>query len=53
MIGGMLRQVSSSLVGPQAEQVLRGLHADRLFLGVDSLDPEIGADDARTSSRRS
>jgi len=42
MIGGMLRQVSSSLVGPQAEQVLRGLHADRLFLGVDSMDPEIG-----------
>jgi DeoR family transcriptional regulator of aga operon len=42
MIGGLLRQVSSSLVGPQAEQVLRGLHADRLFLGVDSLDPEIG-----------
>jgi DeoR family transcriptional regulator, aga operon transcriptional repressor len=42
MIGGLLRQISSSLVGPQAEQVLRGLHADRLFLGVDSLDPEIG-----------
>ncbi|HEY1249595.1 MAG TPA: DeoR/GlpR family DNA-binding transcription regulator [Thermoanaerobaculia bacterium] len=42
MIGGLLRQVSSSLVGPQAEQVLRGLHADKLFLGVDSLDPEIG-----------
>ena len=42
MIGGLLRQVSSSLVGPQAEQVLRGLHADRLFLGVDCLDPEIG-----------
>ena len=42
MIGGLLRQVSFSLVGPQAEQVLRGLHADRLFLGVDSLDPEIG-----------
>src|SRR5262245_8245851 len=42
MIGGLLRQVSSSLVGPQAEQVLRALHADRLFLGVDSLDPEIG-----------
>jgi len=42
MIGGLLRPVSSSLVGPQAEQVLRGLHADRLFLGVDSLDPEIG-----------
>ena len=42
IIGGLLRQVSSSLVGPQAEQVLRGLHADRLFLGVDSVDPEIG-----------
>ena len=42
MIGGLLRQVSSSMVGPQAEQVLRGLHADRLFLGVDSLDPDIG-----------
>jgi DeoR family transcriptional regulator of aga operon len=42
MIGGLYRQVSASLVGPQAEQVLRGLHADRLFLGVDSLDPEIG-----------
>lgn len=42
MIGGILRQMSYSLVGPQAEQVLRGLHADRLFLGVDSLDPEIG-----------
>lgn len=42
MIGGLLRRVSSSLVGPQAEQVLRGLHADRLFLGVDSIDPEIG-----------
>jgi DeoR family transcriptional regulator of aga operon len=42
VIGGMLRQVSSSLIGPQAEEVLRQLHADRLFLGIDSLDPEIG-----------
>ena len=42
MLGGMLRHMSYSLAGPQAEQVLRGLHADRLFLGVDSLDPEIG-----------
>jgi DeoR family transcriptional regulator of aga operon len=42
MIGGMLRQMSYSLVGPAAEQALRGLHADRLFLGVDGLDPEIG-----------
>ncbi|MFI5008303.1 MAG: DeoR/GlpR family DNA-binding transcription regulator [Solirubrobacterales bacterium] len=42
MIGGILRQMSYSLTGPHAEQALRGLHADRLFLGVDGLDPEIG-----------
>jgi DeoR family transcriptional regulator, aga operon transcriptional repressor len=42
MIGGILRQLSSSTVGPQAEHMLRGLHADRLFLGVDGLDPEVG-----------
>jgi DeoR family transcriptional regulator, aga operon transcriptional repressor len=42
MIGGILRQMSYSTVGPQAEQLLRGLYADRLFLGVDGLDPEIG-----------
>jgi DeoR family transcriptional regulator, aga operon transcriptional repressor len=42
MIGGILRQMSYSLVGPHAEHALRGLLADRLFLGVDGLDPEIG-----------
>jgi DeoR family transcriptional regulator of aga operon len=42
MIGGILRQMSSSTVGPQAEQMLRGLYADRLFLGVDGLDLEGG-----------
>jgi DeoR family transcriptional regulator, aga operon transcriptional repressor len=42
MIGGVLRQMSYSLAGPPAEQTLRGLHADRLFLGVDGLDPDIG-----------
>jgi DeoR family transcriptional regulator of aga operon len=42
MIGGVLRQMSYSLAGPPAEQTLRALHADRLFLGVDGLDPEIG-----------
>ena len=42
MIGGIVRQLSSSTVGPQAEQMLRGLYADRLFLGVDGLDPEGG-----------
>jgi DeoR family transcriptional regulator of aga operon len=42
MIGGILRQVSSSFVGPQAEQMLRELHADRLFLAVDGFDLDIG-----------
>ena len=42
MIGGILRQMSYSLAGPHAEQTLRHLHADRLFLGVDGISPEIG-----------
>lgn len=42
MIGGLLRPVSGSFVGPQAETMLRELHADRLFLAVDGFDLEIG-----------
>ncbi len=42
MLGGVLRPNSYSLSGPQAEAALAGLQADKLFLGVDSLDPEIG-----------
>lgn len=42
MIGGILRQVSSSFVGPQAEQMVRDLHADHCFLAVDGLDLDIG-----------
>ncbi|WP_321477272.1 transcriptional repressor AgaR [uncultured Paludibaculum sp.] len=42
MLGGILRPMSFSLVGPQAEQTLRNLNADQLFLGVDALDPELG-----------
>ena len=42
MPGGVLRQKSWSLSGPQAEHALSALQADVLFLGVDSLDPEIG-----------
>lgn len=42
MIGGILRQVSNSFVGPQAERMLGALHADHLFLAVDGLDLEIG-----------
>jgi DeoR family transcriptional regulator of aga operon len=42
MLGGLLRPISYSLVGPDAEQALARLSADRLFLGVDGLDPVVG-----------
>jgi DeoR family transcriptional regulator of aga operon len=42
MIGGLLRHISRSFVGPQAERMLAGLHVDHLFLGVDGLDPSVG-----------
>jgi len=42
MIGGILRQISRSFVGPHAEQILREFHADRLFLAVDGFDLETG-----------
>ena len=42
MLGGLLRRVSYSFVGPQAETMLRDLHADRLFLAVDGFDLEAG-----------
>jgi DeoR family transcriptional regulator, aga operon transcriptional repressor len=42
VVGGLLRPVSYSLVGPQAEAMLRDLHADRLFLGVDGFDLDAG-----------
>lgn len=42
MIGGLLRPVSCSFVGPQAEAMLKEFHADRLFLAVDGFDLEVG-----------
>lgn len=42
MLGGILRPVSLSMVGPQAERTLQDLNADKLFLAVDGLDPEAG-----------
>lgn len=42
MIGGLLRPVSFSFVGPQSEAMLKELHADRLFLAVDGYDAETG-----------
>lgn len=40
MIGGIMRHVSGSFVGPQAERFIRELHADHCFLGVDGIDSE-------------
>jgi len=42
MLGGSMRANSFTLSGPQSEAALATLSADRLFLGVDSLDPERG-----------
>ncbi len=42
LTGGTLRKNSFSLVGPLAEDVLSGIHADILFLGVDGFDVKAG-----------
>src|SRR5882672_10779877 len=42
MIGGLMRPVSCSFVGPQAEAMMNEVHADRLFLAVDGFDLENG-----------
>jgi len=42
LTGGTLRKNSFSMVGPIAEDFLKEVHADILFLGVDGFDLEIG-----------
>jgi DeoR family transcriptional regulator of aga operon len=42
LTGGTLRKNSFSLVGPTAEETLRHLNADILFLGVDGFDVHYG-----------
>lgn len=42
LTGGILRENSFSLVGPLAEETLRQLQADILFLGVDGFDVDYG-----------
>jgi DeoR family transcriptional regulator of aga operon len=42
LTGGTLRKNSFSLVGPLAEEMLRRLNADILFLGVDGFDVQHG-----------
>jgi DeoR family transcriptional regulator of aga operon len=42
MPGGILRRESNSLSGHMAEAALANLQADRLYLGADGVDPQIG-----------
>jgi len=42
LTGGTLRKNSFSLVGPVADETLRHLNADLLFLGVDGIDVRYG-----------
>jgi len=42
LTGGRLRENSFSLVGPQAEIALREFYFDKLFLGVDGFDLDVG-----------
>ncbi len=42
LTGGMLREESYSLVGPEAENTLRNYYFDKLFLGVDGIDLDYG-----------
>src|SRR5690242_1104274 len=42
LTGGTVRKNSFSLVGPLAEETLRQLSADVLFLGVDGFDTKMG-----------
>lgn len=42
LIGGSLLKKSSTMVGPLADETLRKISADKLFMGVDGIDFEIG-----------
>ncbi|NQV14428.1 DeoR/GlpR transcriptional regulator [bacterium] len=42
LTGGVLREKSFSLVGIQAERMLKEYHFDKVFLGVDGFDMETG-----------
>jgi DeoR family transcriptional regulator of aga operon len=42
LTGGILREKSFSLVGPMAEDSLKKITADKLFLGVDGIDFRFG-----------
>jgi DeoR family transcriptional regulator of aga operon len=41
-LGGEVRKSSSSVVGPAAEKLFESYNCNKLFLGVDGIDPEYG-----------
>lgn len=41
-LGGVMRKNSASVVGHYAENILRGLSCNKLFLGVDGIDLDYG-----------
>lgn len=41
-LGGEIRKSSSSVVGPSAERAFEIYNCNKLFLGVDGIDPEYG-----------
>jgi DeoR family transcriptional regulator of aga operon len=42
MVGGVLRHISRSFAGPQAQKMISELRVDHFFLGVDGLEAEMG-----------
>jgi len=49
LTGGILRDISKSLVGPQAEEFLNAdIHADRLFLSAGGVSVDAGVTNANT-----
>lgn len=41
-IGGIIRRSLFTSMGPMATEALRNLHADKAFIGVNGVDPQVG-----------
>lgn len=41
-IGGIIRRSLLTAMGPMATEALRSLHADKAFIGVNGVDPQVG-----------
>lgn len=41
-LGGVIRKSSNSAVGPSAERMMQGFSCNKLFIGVDGIDPDYG-----------